>query len=714
MAKRHFIGGPGNKFCRRTFHLPRRTVTAVIKIVSDPHSYSREFWQPGGDGNGLLGGSFIKFRLFLDGRLLGIGPFRSIVNGNSVEHTFEIGSLSPGDHVIAVISRGEKKGFALQLAARYDDGSVFELDSSNGFREIDANAIYEPICWARPNIYNYFKGDPGPGEYFEHINGNRYPENWHAADYDDHDWSNCRSHFSEVIVESIDLNYQLENCTAIEIKKIGDAHYFIDFGNEMIGGLMLTGPAIGGMVEVRLGEELLEQDRVRYQLRTGNCYQELWQFRSGGQELAHFGIRAFRYAEIVGYNDELTPDKIRRQAVRAFFDDQAAGVTTSNNDLNRIWEFCKYTVKATTLDAYVDCWSRERITYEADSYITMRSHFATGNGVAIARRSLEYQIRHPNWPCEWRQFMIPLFYEYAMHTGDLKLIAQYYHKLLDECSFINLIDSGLICKFPMKIIIDWPESCWDNYEFGDFCGVPNAFLYWDLVLLSELAGFLNKTIDQTEFIRLAGQVKTAFNHKLFDPETGLYIDSENSKHSSFHVNMFALRFGLVPEERIEKCLDFIVRKGMAGSVYAAQFYLDTLFMYKRADEAIALMTADNENSWLGMIRRGATITTEAWNPEQKANMSWAHPWAASPANVIVRHLLGLRPTAPGWRKYEFNPQPGTISSAKIKIHTPRGTLNASFKHDKNGQLIKKLTVNRMPELSSTEIADSQQLVLQNF
>ena len=508
-------------------------------------------------------------------------------------------------------------------------------------------------------------------------------------------------------MESIDSNYQLENCAAIKIKKTGADRYFIDFGNNAVGGLALTGTATGGTVEVRLGEELFQPDCARYQLRTGNCYQELWHFRPGEQKLAHFGIRTFRYAELVGYNGELTRDKIRRQTVRALFDDQAADLTTSNDDLNRVWELCKYSIKATTLDVYADCWSRERIAYEADSYITMLSHFAVGNDFATTRRTLEYQIRHPNWPCEWRQFMIPLFYEYAMHTGDLKLVARHYHKLLDECSFVNLIDGGMIRRFPMKIIIDWPESCRDDYDFGDFCGVPNAFLYWDLVLLSELAGFLNKTIDQSEFIRLAKQVKTAFNHKLFNHETGLYIDSENSAHSSFHVNMFALRFGLVPEERIEKCLDFIVSKGMVCSVYAAQFYLDALFMHNRADEAISLLTADNDASWLGMIRRGATITTEAWYPEQKLNMSWAHPWAASPANVIVRHLFGLRPTAPGWRKYEFNPQSGGISSAKIKIQTPCGTLNASFKHDKDGGLVKEIAVTpiRAPQCEKNMVDD---------
>jgi hypothetical protein len=80
-------------------------------------------------------------------------------------------------------------------------------------------------------------------------------------------------------------------------------------------------------------------------------------------------------------------------------------------------------------------------------------------------------------------------------------------------------------------------------------------------------------------------------------------------------------------------------------------------------------------------------------------------------------MFGLRPTAPGWRKYEFNPQPGTISSAQIKIHTPRGTLNAGFKHDNEGQLIKNLTANDGDihhNQSDLHQVASRKLVLQDF
>jgi len=701
MTSCHWIGGAGNAFCRHVFTAEGKIESARLLILTDPHSYASQYWQ---NTNGdlepegwFLGGSFLKYRLFVNGRQIGAGPVRSIKDNVPVLQSYDcIEDIKSGKNVIGVISRGEKKGFALCLELKYANGLSEKIISDATWQQLNANDIYCPVCWEHQNVSNFYKGSPGPGEWEEHIDGTRFPHEWLNTNFDASGWRNAVSAglFDEEFEISNIPNYQLRTVKPVTVKKISDG-YLIDFGKEIFAGIELDAPAAGGEIELRLGEELLMKNgRVRYQMRTGNCYNEIWKFAHHSSPLAHFGLRAFRYVEVIGKYSDFSPDKIRAIAVNAPFNWQSSAFECSDKRLEQVWELCKYSIMATTADVYNDCPARERIVYEADSYITMLSHFAVENGFATARRTLEYQILHPTWPCEWRQFMIPLFYEYAMYSGDMEFVAQYYHELLNKCSFFNLIDKGLIHRFPMKIIIDWPESCRDNYDFGDFCGVPNAFVYWNLVLMSELAVFLNKAIDYAEFTMLAEQVKTAFNHKLFDHETGLYIDSENSKHSSFHVNMFALRFGLVPEKRIEKCLDFIIRKGMACSVYAAQFYLDTLFMYNRADEAVSLLTADNDTSWLGMIRSGATITTEAWNPEQKANMSWAHPWAASPANVIVRHLFGLRPTAPGWRKYEFTPQAGRISSAQININIPCGTLSASFKHDKDDCLIKKITVTR--------------------
>lgn len=697
MSVAEWIGGAGNVFLRKQFQLERLPYCARVYVIADTHSYSREYWMKseassGHEGNWLLGGSFIKYRLSINGRLIGIGPFRAIKDGFPVLHSFDVTSeLCCGDNAIGILSRGERKGCAIILEMMFADGKIRKVVSGSDWKMLDANDIYRPVCWEQPHIDQYFKGHAGPGEYHEHIDGNKFPFGWNTSGFADSSWTAAAvfgAASEEYELAGMD-NYALTKVAPSTVKKLGERHYFIDFGREVVGGIELDKPENGGAVELRLGEELFEPDRVRFQMRTLNCYQELWTFpQSGGGTLAHFGLRAFRYAEILNWQGDFTSSTIRAIAVNAPFNYADSAFECSDSSLVKVWEFCKNSIAWTSLDVYTDCPSRERIAYEADTYNTMLTHFAVEGNTEIARRTLEYQLRHPTWPCEWKQLAIPLYYEYLMHTGDYDLVERYYETLKNEFSFHYLLKNGLVEDFPQRIIIDWPPSEQDDYEPGPHCTVPNALVYYDLILLSKLAAYVGKDSDADKFRELGQEVKDSFNAKLFEHEQGLYRDNSNSTHCSFHANMLALCFGLVPEDRIESCLKFILSRGMVCSVYMAQFFLETLFKYHRAEYALKLMTADNDTSWLGMIKMGATVCCEAWNPSHKCNMSWAHPWGAAPGNMIAKGIFGLQPLTPGWEKYIFEPQPGGLEQGKIVIPTPGGKLCASFVN-KCGEGLKK-------------------------
>jgi len=310
--------------------------------------------------------------------------------------------------------------------------------------------------------------------------------------------------------------------------------------------------------------------------------------------------------------------------------------------------------------------------------VTMLTHFCTEGSSQTARRTLAYLVRHPTWPCEWRQCFIPLFYEYLLHTGDLELVADHYDFLRDKASFHHLIKEGLIREFPQERTIDWPAIYRDGYEFGPAEAVPNAYAYWDLELLARLADWLGKEQEARSLEQAAADLRAGFNRELFDESSGLYVDSVGSRHSSLHANLFALRFGLVPPQRVQACLNLIKSKGVVCGVFTMQFLLETLFMHGEDQAAVELMTRDGNRSWLEMIHHGATATTETWISDQNANMTWCHPWASSPANLIVRHLFGLRPTAPGWSTYTFDPRPGGLQEGKLSLLTPRGWMHAGF------------------------------------
>ena len=106
-------------------------------------------------------------------------------------------------------------------------------------------------------------------------------------------------------------------------------------------------------------------------------------------------VTPFRWIEIEGWPGKLEPSQIiRRSAFSSDWDDAASHFESSDETLNRIWDLCKYSIKATTFaGVYVD-GDRERIPYEADAYLNQLSHYATDDDILFARDSFDYLIKY--------------------------------------------------------------------------------------------------------------------------------------------------------------------------------------------------------------------------------------------------------------------------------------------------------------------------------
>jgi hypothetical protein len=200
--------------------------------------------------------------------------------------------------------------------------------------------------------------------------------------------------------------------------------------------------------------------------------------------------------------------------------------------------------------------------------------------------------------------------------------------------------------------------------------------------MAELAAVMQKQDDEKTFRAAAEKALRSLNDKLVDPATGLYVDGEGSKHSSLHANMFPLAFGLVPVERREKVAAFVKSRGMACSVYGAQFLLESLFDHGMADHAMMLMTADGNRSFSHMIKRvGTTVALEAWDAKYKGNLDWNHAWGAAPANILPRKVLGIEPLEPGFAKILIQPRPGKLHWAEGYVPTKAGRVAVRIDQD---------------------------------
>lgn len=417
-------------------------------------------------------------------------------------------------------------------------------------------------------------------------------------------------------------------------------------------------------------------------------------------------VYPFRYCQVESKKARLLT--LQRQMVHYPWNPDASYFHSSDSVLNKIWDLCKYSILATSYTGvYVD-GDRERIPYEADALINQLSHYSVDQEYTMARYSVDYLCHNATWPTEWILQAPLMAWNDYLYTGDTSLLQKDYD-ILKARTLRDLREkNGLIstrtgkqttellrrCGFygrKISDIVDWPRKGAvgvgkekpgeaDGYELTDYNTVVNSFHYQALCLIGNIADVLGHREEAASFRNEAIEVRNAINNLLFDKSSGCYRDGIGSNHHSLHASMFPMVFGIVPDKYKKQVLKHIQSRGMACSVYGAQFLLEALYDGGLQDYALQLLTSKGERSWWNMLRRGSTITMEAWDRQFKPNTDWNHAWGAAPANIIPRKLMGIEPLEPGWRRMRIHPQPGSLKAAEIRVPTILGTVKASFTH----------------------------------
>ena len=557
--------------------------------------------------------------------------------------------------------------------------------------------------------------------------------------------------------------------------KNADGHYFVDFGKDGFSYLRLTvdSPVDGHVVKIILGEHADGHKVARARgcvvyisssitLKKGT---HTYTPKMGGRLRMPAGVdvKPFRYVEIINSPVEIDESMLVQVVYHYEFDDNASSFKSSDKTLNDVWEFCKYSIKATSFcGAYVD-GDRQRDTLHGDGFVNQLCHYGVDHEYTMPRHSHELLTMSQHWASEWMMCAPLMAWHDYMYTGNTESMAKYYEVLKLKTLHGLARDDGLIGPrlhpcfgewatgkhvkriFAMRdkadrvaaleeilraeeaanrgrrkgreIVRNWalrqlasekgeyspgklanPEEilAWsgnrtlldiidypykDKYDIVDVCTVPNAMHYGTLVAMRDIALALKKTKDADFFTTRAALVRKSINQKLFDREKGVYVDGEGSRHVSIHANMFPLAFGIVPDEHMETVTAYVKSRGMACTVYGAQYLMEGLYNAGEDEHAFNLMSSRELCSWAHMIYDvGSTISMEAWDVRFKGNTDWNHPWGAVPANIIPRFLMGVRPLEPGFRKALIQPSPGDLASASGTVPTIRGPVVLAFEN----------------------------------
>ncbi|MFH4966985.1 sulfatase-like hydrolase/transferase [Gaetbulibacter sp. M240] len=532
-------------------------------------------------------------------------------------------------------------------------------------------------------------------------------------------------------IQSTENKFETDTIKPLKFER-NDGIYFLDFGKAAFATMEFNYNAeTTHTLTIRVGE-MLEDGKINRTppAKSNIRYQELKVEVKPGLNRYRIPIKAderntmpnkavalpegfpilmpFRYAEIEGAKSPISADDFEQLAYHTFWNNNSSQFESDDDILNQVWDLCKYSIKATTFNRFYVDGDRERIPYEADAYINQLSHYNTDREYAMARRTIEYFMKHPTWPTEWQQHVALLIYEDYMYTGNTELIERYYEALKHKSLYELSNPDGLITaekvtpefmyklgfeegyKKPLTDIVDWPSANFngsktkgerDGFVFKPYNTVVNAFFYENMRIMAEFAHVLGKTDEVLDFNFRAAKAKKALNELMFDKERGIYVDGIGTEHASLHANMMPLAFGLVPEDRLDSVLKFVKSRGMACSVYGAQFLMDGLYRAGEENYALKLLTSKSDRSWYNMIAVGSTITLEAWDTKYKNNLDWNHAWGAAPANIIPRGLWGIKPKTPGFGIATIKPQMGELKSSEIVVPTVRGMIKGNYSYN---------------------------------
>lgn len=652
------------------------------------------------------------YSVYLNEKYVGSGPAQMAGNKyyyNSFDVTKEI---SRKNVLGAVCYSNKEQGFLCQLTVYY----------TNGAKETVVNSSRDIAQWKCMNgnaAYGLNENMTGTGYYLgnaENIDAEYYPMGWLKENYDTASWETPV--YTWTLKEQELSPYQTENMqkyysSPSEVKEIEKGHYFIDLGKEIIGGIAVKIPEHvknSSKLILHYGEELNEDGSVRYQMRTGNVYEEIWNVKGNTEKWESFGIKAFRYIEIYSEDIQINKNIIQGVELRQPFQDSAAEFYSSDNLLNEIYQLTKNTVKATNQNLYVDSWSRERGAYEGDAWINMLAAYAFEDHYTLARVSNEYLYTKRTWPAEYPMYAVFCAWQDYMYTGNIDSLKENYDRLKENLSGIIIDDNVSLVKNNYgedgynRPLVDWPETERDGYAYNDaeYNTVVNAVACASLRKMGKIAGVLHKEAEEEYYSKISDAIKKAMIEQLYDEEKGCFSDGLNSKyekipHYAQHATAYALYAKIYNTDIMkDNMVAYLKSQGeIRMSVFGSYFLLQGLYDNDAGDYAMKLLTEANpekEHTWAYMLNTDkATITTEAWSTKIKDNMTFSHPWGASPAAFIVQGMFGIEPKEAGFTEFDVKLQPGQVKEASVKVPVIKGDIEVSYLLDQNN-LLEKIVI----------------------
>jgi hypothetical protein len=681
-----FIDGENNSrysFLRNEFYVDEKGIDkCILYITAKTSGISKQY----------------VYNAYLNGNFVGLGPIVKAQNSNIIYYnSYDVTDfIHDGQNVIGMQNL-DNDGLSAQLCAYTNDGDCLVLtdtgDDAFDWKFLAGNLVFREKSAT----------DIGTGYYSalsEDIDATIYPFGWNDLGYNDANWkdtlhfeNDSMYKFSAYYSENVKRNYiQFTN-----VKKQANGDWLCDLGKEIIGGIKFVCKSIPSEQEIKLyfGEEIDENGNVQYVMNTTNRYEYNWKLKEGDQTLETTGMLGYRYVCI----SNLPTDDFQLFGVALYQCElESSSFESSDNSLNKMYDFFKYTSKVTNQDLYVDSQTRERAPYEGDTFIEQSTSYVFSDNYSLSRFSIEYLINNRTWPAEYPLLMIESVLQDYLYTGDISFARRCYSQLQSRLPLDSELDTSIMLYHaPVstssgfnRLLFDWPEIERDGYlyEETEYSTLWNSVIVGAFENMSKIATALGLDSDADSYHIRSLQIKSSLLRNLFNSNESIFYDGLRKdcsliNHSAQHSMVFALYYGVydslqTAKQMAEKILD----DGVKVSIYASYFLFNGLSRVDCDDIALKLLESKGLRSYYNVMENlGATITPEAWDESLKENMTYSHTWGSGGSTAIMNGVFGIKPLSAGFSNFEIKIQTGNLLSASIKLPTIKGEIEVGYTKD---------------------------------
>ena len=459
----------------------------------------------------------------------------------------------------------------------------------------------------------------------------------------------------------------------------------IDFGRELHGGVQIVTGWIGPRkVRIRFGESAAEAMAELGERNAGNDHA----IRDDvvtlpGMGMREFGMTGFRFVRIDALEDGPTLIGSVRAVSLMRPMKRLGGFRCSDERLNRVFETAVRTVHLCCQEHLWDGIKRDRLVWMGDTHPETSVILAVFGKAPVLPETFDFAIALHR-PDQWMNGMSPYtmwflrnVHDWWWATGDVAYLRRHAAYLKATCE--NLAKYVSPSNTPSDRLkapfLDWPS----NHNMPAVRAGMQALMLQAFLDSSEMAAAVGDRGWQALCDGAAAKLAT------------VRPDPHGSKQAAAMLALSGLR---APKEMHDEVLG---RDGLKGvSTFYGYYMLEAMSAAGENGRALATV----RDYWGAMLDMGATSFWEDFNVAWTNNAfridelpvkgrkdvhgdygefcyrgfrhSLCHGWSAGPAAWLIRHVLGIRPTAVGCKAVAVRPFLGDLDWAEGSMALPDG------------------------------------------